>query len=222
MFDNRIAVVTGGAHGIGRAIAEKFLGEGHRVFGFDLRASSLESPAYRHFCYDVCAEEGPGLEETPEILISCAGTIEEEKAIDVNLRGAIRFAQRYADAPGLRSVLFIASASARNGAEFPQYVASKAGLVGYMKNLALSVSRRGMSPQHERTNIFGAKASSACESFTSQYISHKRSWMNFFSISVKFSGASHSRLSSHSKRTTPHRPRSRFDLSPVLVVMELT
>ncbi len=137
--------ITGAAGGIGRAIAEKFLGEGHRVFGFDLRESSLENPAYRHYCRDICAEEGPSPEETPEILISCAGTIEEEKAIDVNLRGTIRFAQRYAESPGLRSILFIASASARNGAEFPQYVASKAGLVGYMKNLALSVSKRGIT-----------------------------------------------------------------------------
>lgn len=63
----------------------------------------------------------------------------------MNLRGTIRFAQRYAESPGLRSILFIASASARNGAEFPQYVASKAGLVGYMKNLALSVSKRGIT-----------------------------------------------------------------------------
>ena len=137
--------ITGAAGGIGRAIAEKFLGEGHRVFGFDLRESSLENPAYRHYCRDICAEEGPSPEETPEILISCAGTIEEEKAIDVNLRGTIRFAQRYAESPGLRSILFIASASARNGAEFPRYVASKAGLVGYMKNLALALSKRGVT-----------------------------------------------------------------------------
>ena len=29
--------------------------------------------------------------------------------------------------------------------EFPRYVASKAGLVGYMKNLALNLSRRGVT-----------------------------------------------------------------------------
>ncbi len=137
--------ITGAAGGIGRAIAEKFLGEGHEVFGFDLRESSLVSPAYRHFLYDVCAEEPPPLEETPEILISCAGTLEESRAIPVNLEGAIRFTERCAASPGLRSILFIASASARNGAEFPMYVASKAGLVGYMKNLALSAAGRGIT-----------------------------------------------------------------------------
>ncbi len=137
--------VTGAAGGIGGAVAEKFLGEGHRVFGFDLRESALRHPEYRHFLYDICAEEAPALPETPEILISCAGTLEEGKAIDVNLRGTIRFAERYAACPGLRSILFIASASARNGAEFPMYVASKAGLVGYMKNLALSAAKRGIT-----------------------------------------------------------------------------
>ena len=47
--------------------------------------------------------------------------------------------------PALKSVLFVASASARNGAEFPYYVASKAGLVGYMKKLALDLSKRGVT-----------------------------------------------------------------------------
>ena len=63
----------------------------------------------------------------------------------MNLTGAIRFAEAFLGSPKLRSVLFIASASARNGAEFPMYVASKAGLVGYMKNLALRLAKRGVT-----------------------------------------------------------------------------
>ena len=39
----------------------------------------------------------------------------------------------------------IASASARNGCEFPYYTASKAGIVGYMKNLAGGVAKRGIT-----------------------------------------------------------------------------
>ena len=70
---------------------------------------------------------------------------DEQDALDVNLKGTIRFTERYQDSPALRSVLFIASASARNGAEFPFYVASKAGLVGYMKNLALKLAERGIT-----------------------------------------------------------------------------
>ena len=139
------AFVTGAAGGIGRAVAEKFLAAGHRVFGFDLRESALTHPDYRHLIYDIRDEAPPALEEDPEILVSCAGTLEEEDAVDVNLLGTIRFVRRWAECPGLRSILFIASASARNGAEFPMYVASKAGLVGYMKNLALSAAKRGVT-----------------------------------------------------------------------------
>ena len=143
-----VVCLSGSAGGIGSAIARRFLAEGHRVFGFDRKEASLSHPNYRHILLDL-REEGP-LHALPEgepaeILISCAGTLSEEEAIDVNLRGAIRFVQSYADSPALKSVLFIASASARNGAEFPLYVASKAGLVGYMKNLALSVAKKGVT-----------------------------------------------------------------------------
>ena len=138
------AVVSGSASGIGRAIARRFLREGLEVCGFDTQDCTIDHPRYRHVRRDIrqdCRLEG----YAPEILVSAAGTIEENEAIDVNLRGTIAFTEGFLDSPGLRSVLFIASASARNGAEFPFYVASKAGLVGYMKNLALKLASRGIT-----------------------------------------------------------------------------
>jgi NAD(P)-dependent dehydrogenase (short-subunit alcohol dehydrogenase family) len=136
--------VSGAAGGIGRAIAERFLSAGCGVFGFDVREGGPAHPRYRHILHDVRLPVPDGLPE-PEILVSCAGTLEEDDAIDVNLLGAIRFAEGYFDSGALRSVLFIASASARNGAEFPRYVASKAGLVGFMKNMALTAAKRGIT-----------------------------------------------------------------------------
>lgn len=136
-------IITGTARGIGRAIAEKFLQEGHRVYGIDRLPGGPAHPLYTHLQQDL-REALPVLPE-PEILISCAGSLEEEEALSVNLEAAIAFTERFENSPVLKSLLYIASASARNGAEFPRYVASKAGLVGYMKNRALKLAERGIT-----------------------------------------------------------------------------
>ena len=137
-------LVTGTSRGIGKAIAARFLQEGHAVFGVDLRPAAIEHPNYAHFERDI-RDERPLDVPAPEILINNAGTLEEADAIGVNLTGTIRFTERFLDSSALKSILFIASASARNGAEFPYYVASKAGIVGYMKYLANALGRRGVT-----------------------------------------------------------------------------
>jgi NAD(P)-dependent dehydrogenase (short-subunit alcohol dehydrogenase family) len=138
------AVVSGTSRGIGKAVAERFLRAGDRVFGLDIDAGTVGHPNYSHFICDVRSGVFPDLPEVG-IVISNAGTLEEKDAIEVNLLGAMRFAEHYVKSASLRSVLFIASASARSGAEFPRYVASKAGLVGYMKNTALALAGRGVT-----------------------------------------------------------------------------
>ncbi len=138
------AVVSGASSGIGRATAEKFLAEGYEVCGFDVAQSAIKHPAYTHYIHDVRNGDFPELGEV-HYVVSNAGTIEESEAIEVNLLGAVRFAEHFISCPALRSVLFIASASARNGAEFPYYVVSKAGLVGYMKYLAGRLAARGVT-----------------------------------------------------------------------------
>ncbi len=137
-------LVTGTARGIGRAIAEEFLSRGHEVYGVDIAPASIEHSRYHHYVCDIRSKTLPEL-PPPEIIINNAGTLEEAEALEVNLTATIAFTERYKGSPALRSVLFIASASARNGAEFPYYVASKAGLVGYMKNLALELASRGIT-----------------------------------------------------------------------------
>lgn len=139
-------VVTGSSSGIGLATVQRFLDEGHEVFGYDLSDAALEHPRYRHCSCDIRTVDAAELSPVdPHVVIHSAGTLEEADAIDVNLTGTIRVNGLLMEGASLRSVLFIASASARNGAEFPLYVASKAGLVGYMKNLALALAPRGVT-----------------------------------------------------------------------------
>ena len=137
-------IITGASSGIGLAMARLFAERGHCVFGFDLMPAALEHENYTHFTGDIRDIEPPAIPD-PEILINNAGTLDESEAVDVNLTGTMRFAELFLSSPALRSVLFIASASARNGAEFPRYAASKAGAVAYMKNLALALAPRGVT-----------------------------------------------------------------------------
>jgi len=137
-------VVSGTSSGIGRAVAEAFLARGHRVVGFDREPPVIAHPAYTHVVQDIRDKVTAEVPD-PHIVCSCAGTLEEEEAIEVNLTATIAFTERFCKSPKLTSVLIIGSASARNGAEFPRYVASKAGIVGWTKNLALRLARRGVT-----------------------------------------------------------------------------
>ena len=134
-------VVTGSSSGIGKAIALKFLQQGHEVVGIDVLPATLKRKNYSHVVADVCGVL-PQIDGV-EVLINNAGVQNSGNDIDVNLKGAIAVTEQYAMQPAIKSVVFIASASAETGSEFPEYVASKGGMVSYMKNVALRVAKYG-------------------------------------------------------------------------------
>ena len=139
-------IITGTSHGIGRAAALRFLALGHEVHGLDRDAATIDHGAYTHHQVDV--RDAAALPDIPdcEILFSNAGVQTGGDDIDVNLRGAINVTEKYiAGNDALRSILFNASASSVSGQEFPYYVAGKAGLVGYMRNVAIRVAPRGVT-----------------------------------------------------------------------------
>ena len=135
-------VVTGSSNGIGKAIAEKFLACGHTVIGIDKVQSDLSHARYSHIVTDILSGELPEIEGV-EIIVNNAGVQDSGCDIDVNLKGTIRITEKYAIQPKIKSVVFIASASASTDSEFPEYVASKGGMVSYMKNVALRVAQYG-------------------------------------------------------------------------------
>ena len=135
-------LITGTAQGIGKAIATLFLEKGHTVVGIDRQASSITHSAYTHVVCDVRDKEHlPSLTDV-EILINNAGT-QNEADIDINLKALIYMTERYGIQPRIRSILHIGSASAHTGAEFPEYCASKGGVLAYTKNVALRVAPFG-------------------------------------------------------------------------------
>ena len=135
-------LVTGSSKGIGKAVAERFLKEGHEVIGFDLLPSSINNKNYTHYVCDVSKKKNLPSLEGINIIINNAGK-QNNHDIENNLVGAMNVTEKYAFQEDIKAVLFNASASAHSGFEFPEYVASKAGLLGYMKNVASRLAPLG-------------------------------------------------------------------------------
>jgi len=135
-------LITGTTQGIGRAIAALFLQRGHTVMGIDRLSSSIIHPDYTHYECDVRDKERlPEITDT-EILINNAGT-QNEADIDINLKALMDITERYGIQPKIKSVLNIGSASGHTGAEFPEYCASKGGVLAYTKNVAMRIAPYG-------------------------------------------------------------------------------
>ena len=135
-------LITGTSSGIGKAIAEKFLDCGHNVIGMDICKSTINNINYLHIETDIFAGKLPEIENV-EVLIINDGVQNTGRDIDINLKGSIRITEKYAFQDKIKCVLFIASASAQTGSEFPEYTASKGGMVAYMKNVALRIAKYG-------------------------------------------------------------------------------
>ncbi len=174
---SRIAVVTGGASGIGRGVALGFAANGHRVAildsdheGAEAAVGELSSsgataiavvvdvadPASVNAGFGrVRAELGPveilvtsaGIESfTPVLDITDAGW---DRIIAVNLTGT--FTCIRAALPDMLSarwgrIVTISSSSAQSGApDMAHYAASKGGVIGLTKALAVELARSGIT-----------------------------------------------------------------------------
>lgn len=135
-------IITGSSGGIGSAAAERFLALGHTVYGIDLKPAVIRHPSYIHYQTDLRCGALPDIRDA-DILFNNAGLQNSGDDIGNNLIATVRLTERCIAACPLKSVLFNASASAVSGQEFAEYAASKAGLLGYMRNVAIRLAPRG-------------------------------------------------------------------------------
>jgi NAD(P)-dependent dehydrogenase (short-subunit alcohol dehydrogenase family) len=154
MADAPVALVSGAAGGIGRALAEGFLAAGYEVTGVDRAGEGWSAPGFRYVILDLTdsvavAAFGAGVERL-DVLVNAAGIIRRveefeievfEQVLDVNLTGTMRLstACRPALAKQGGAIVNIASMlSFFGGGLVPAYSASKGGIVTLTKSLAIA------------------------------------------------------------------------------------
>jgi 2-hydroxycyclohexanecarboxyl-CoA dehydrogenase len=161
----RVAIVTGGASGIGLAIAERLVKEGLTVAVFDrdeasvgtasLKVDVSDQARVREAVAEVAATLG-----APTVLVNNAGvdgfkpfldiTLDEwNKLLAVNLTGTFHCCQAvlpHMIEAGWGRIVNISSSSAQGGQQMmTHYVSSKAGVIGLTKALALEFGPKGIT-----------------------------------------------------------------------------
>ena len=160
----KTAVVTGGASGIGRAVAERLRGDGFRVAVIDLsptedgfaQVADVTDRAQVDAAISAIRDEiGPVL-----VLVNAAGvegfkkfmsmSFEEwSKVIDVNLNGVFHTIQAVLPdmvEAGWGRIINISSSSTHSGQPFmAHYVAAKSAVNGLTKSLALEYGPSGIT-----------------------------------------------------------------------------
>lgn len=165
-FEGKVALVTGGARGIGAACAARFASEGARVAVTDLDFEGSDVDALRVPCDVTKREDVEGavartVEELGglDFLVTCAGITRDnlihklsdddwDGVIDTHLRGtylAVQAAQRHLVEKRSGKIVLISSTSARGNRGQTNYSAAKAGIQGMAYTLAIELGPFGVN-----------------------------------------------------------------------------
>jgi len=167
-LDGQVALITGGAGGMGRAIARTFQAAGARVVATDRAEHEDLGPGIEYRRYDVTSREETdrvidgvlAAHGKIDILVLCAGIIartpladssddEWNAMLSVNVMGVVNPARKLFPLMcerGFGKILAAGSIAAKNGgvASGPAYVASKAAVHGMMRWMAKAGAPRGV------------------------------------------------------------------------------
>jgi len=195
---DKVAVITGGARGLGKAMAELFAREGARVIAVDMEELSYENPnveGYKLNVTDVekCKQFFDYVIEKygkVDILVNNAGITRDaltrkmtdeqwDLVIDVNLKGVFnltRYIGPHMQENGCGSIINISSVVGEYGnIGQANYAATKAGVIGLTKTWAKEFAMKGgnvrvnaIAPGYTMTDILKTVPQDLLDKFASQ------------------------------------------------------
>ncbi len=182
-LENKIAIVTGAAQGLGRAMTERFVKEGAKVIAVDLKSTEYTSDRVIPYALDVtnreaCSDFSKWLTDNDypvDILVNNAGITQDallnkmtdeqwDLVIDVNLNGIYNLTKHIGPMMMKNkkgSIINIASVVGEFGnIGQSNYAATKSAIYGITKTWAKEFSRKGegvrvnaISPGYTMTDI---------------------------------------------------------------------
>ncbi|MCH2024775.1 MAG: SDR family oxidoreductase [Verrucomicrobiales bacterium] len=174
-YDGRVAIVTGGADGIGKAISIRLATEGAKVCLFDkdielLERTAKEVPGSSFYQVDISDDsavsaafnEVINTEDKVDVVVNCAGIVgpnakkinevevdDFDRVYAVNLRGSFsvtKYALRHMEKQNYGRILLFASIAGKEGnAGMTAYSATKAGVLGLTKSAAKDFAETGIT-----------------------------------------------------------------------------